>query len=615
MKHIVIIGVLFFSTVIPGISQKVKYKDLFILLKAENYSDADRYLRAFLKGDPDHPNANYYMGRMLQSYLDEQDLMNNNDRIIELADSSVRYLNKSLNITTEKYVKKHDDDYYAEFKRRDMRSAKFVVKISDVQLDMEERMTAVKKFKADVSKIFVHYNLAVSFYDSTLNYYEKIKENAEFINVLYFNSGPDQLILFRRLASRYDSSIYNFNIYTNLMKEVGKKDMVQRVVENPIETYPLTNIIKPNFDAKMVEYWNFQKWAVSIEDIVLKQIYPLKKRMVSFDSRLFELHDRILKDSLDARPEIFRLATENVAREIVEFDDFALPAAIYNYRIAEINIHSAFNYWHKVVEDTTHVGVKLDVLTDLRNQQRGNVILLKTLTDANNDNERLIFKEFITARYQDDNGMAEFIRLQTLDVQNDSLLLAGWFAKVLEEDKYAYWNEESIALKVGDQIDNDDATKFSTLMIDSISDRNLGFYAWMESASSLSLSFGISPSSRALDTLYSVHINPSVSSGQEIINLKVLSDAMEEQQRVWVLNTTHTDDNAKYKVQVFTTDLTKGAGWNKEFSVNGIPISVKYEGSSQSVTLIGENEEPLIILDVSGEVLVNPKSGEGQIDN
>jgi hypothetical protein len=268
-----------------------------------------------------------------------------------------------------------------------------------------------------------------------------------------------------------------------------------------------------------------------------------------------------------------------------------------------------------VVEDTTHVGVKLDVLVDLRKQQRGNVILHKTLTDANNADERSIFKAFITERYQDDNGMAEFIRLQTIDVQNDSLLLAGWFAKVLEEDKYAYWNEESIALKVGDQIDNDEASKFSTLMIDSISERNLGFYAWMENASSLSLSFGISPSSRALDTLYSVHINPSVSSGQEIINLKVLSDAMEEQQRVWVLNTTDRDDNAKYKVQVFTTDLTKGAGWNKEFSVNGIPTSVKYEGSSQSITLIGENEEPLIILDVSGEVLVYPKSGEGQIDN
>ena len=106
MKHIIIVGVLLFSTFIPGKSQKVKYKDLFILLKAENYSDGDRYLRAFLKEEPDHPSANYYMGRMLQSYLEDQDLVNNEDRIVELADSSVKYLNNALSLTTEKYVKK-----------------------------------------------------------------------------------------------------------------------------------------------------------------------------------------------------------------------------------------------------------------------------------------------------------------------------------------------------------------------------------------------------------------------------------------------------------------------------------------------------------------------------
>jgi hypothetical protein len=395
------------------------------------------------------------------------------------------------------------------------------------------------------------------------------------------------------------------------MKEIGKKDEAQRVVENPVETYPLISI-KPEFNAKIVEYSNFQEWAVNTEDIVLKQIYPLKKRMVSFDKRLFELHDRIIKDSLDARPEIFRLATENVAREIVEFDELALPAAIYNYRIAEINIHSAFNYWHKVVEDTTHVGLKLDVLTDLRKQQRGNVTLLKSLVDANNENERLIFREFIAERYQDDSGMAEFIRLQTLDVQNDSLLLDTWFAKVKDEDKYAYWKEESIALKVGDQINNDDASKFSTLLIDSISDRNLGFYAWMENASSLSLSFGISPSSRSLDTLYTVQINPLVVNDQEVVNLQYLSDSLGANQRVWVLNSTEPDSDSNFKIQVFTTDLSQGAGWNKEFSVSELPKEIKFDENNQTFSLIGNNEEAILVLDEYGtEQETTESEGDG----
>ena len=600
MKHIVLVGVLLFSTIIPGISQKVKYKDLFILLKAENYSDADRYLRAFLKEEPKHPNANYYMGRMLQNYLEELELIDEQERIVELADSSIIYLNRSLSLSTEKYIKKNADNYYEEFKRRDMRSAKFVVKLSDIQLDMEERMAAVEKFKADASNLFTHFSLAVSYYDSALNYYNILAQNAATINLLYFKSGPDQLLLFRRLASRYDSSIYHFNIYLSLVGEVGTKDMVQSVVENPIESYPLTNVVKPDFGAEIVEYMNFQEWAVRTEDIVLKQIYPLKKRMVSYDIQLFELHETIINDSADARPEIFRLATENVAREIVEFDELALPAALYNYRIAEINLHSAFNYWHKAVEDTLHVGVKLDVLAELRKQQRGNVILLKNLTEANNPSERLIFKEFITERFKDDNGLAEFIKLQAIDVQDDSLLLDSWVDKVLEEDRYAYWHDESIALKVGDEIANDDATKFSTLMIDSISERILGFYAWMENTSSLSLSFGISPSSRSLDTLYTVQINPLLVNGQELINQQFLSDSLGADQRIWVFNSNEPDSASNYQIQVFTTNLSQGAGWNKEYLVSEIPQAIKIDQTNNTVSLIGNNEEAILILDEYG---------------
>jgi hypothetical protein len=612
MKHIILIGFLFSSTIIPGFSQKVKYKSLFILLKAENYYDGDRYLRGFLKEEPEHPNANYHMGRMLQSYMAEQDLLNSSARIIELADSSLRYYKKALNITTEKYVKKHDDDYYAEFERRDMRSAKFIVKLSDVQLDMETRMAAVKKFKLDVVNLINHLSSAINLYDSSLNYYQRIKANAGSTNLLYFNSGPDELLLFRKLAARYDSSIYHFQTFQALMKDMGNGNAKQKLVEKQIEYYPLDSLDRPDFYATTVKLWNYAEWANSTEDVVLKQIYPLKKRMASFDERLKVLHNKIINDSLDARPEIFRLATENVARDIVNYDDSSLPAAIYNYRIAEINYHSAINYWHKVVADTSHVGVKLDVLEDLRKQQRGNVKLLECLTEANNASERLIFREFIVERYQDDNGMAEFIRQQTIDVQNDSLLLDKLLTETREEDKYAYWQSESIALEVGSQISNADSAQFSTVMIDSLFDRVLGFYAWMENAGSLALSFGISPSSRTLDTLYTVPIDTIVAADGDMAALQFLSDSIGVQKRVWVLNTTQPDNDSKYSVQVFTTNLTDGIGWNKEFIINDIPQAIKFNETNQSFTLTGKNEEPLLLLNENGEeqVIEDVEGGE-----
>jgi len=600
MKHILLITAILFSSLVPGFSQKVKYKELFFLLKAENYTDADHYLRIFLKEEPEHPNANYYMGRMLQSYLTEQDMLNSSARVIELADSSLLYYGKALNLTTEKFIKKRDE-YYVDFKRRDIRTGKFTVKISDIQLDIEQRMAAVKKYKSDVSKMILHFNSAVSLYDSTISYYLSIVEGAGSTNVLYFNTGPDELQLLRKLAARYDSSVFHLQTFQALMKELGTKAVTQKFVESTIEIYPLDTVAKPDFYSETVEVWNYNEWAKSAEDVILKQVYPLKKRMLAFDLKLKELHDTIINDSLDARPEIFRLATENVARDIEDFDDSSLPAAIYNYRIAEINLHSAINYWYNIVADTSHVGVKLDVLDDLSKQQRGNAKLLKSLQESNNGYERLVFSEFITERYQDENGIEEFIAAQTADVYNDSLLLATLHDEVMEEDKYAYWHNESIVLEAGSQISNPDSSKYSTVMINPLSERDMGFYAWMEKADSLALAFSISPSSRTLDTLYTIPINSLVAGNKDILDLKFMSDSLATQERVWVLNSTELDVDSSYQIQVFTTHLSRGAGWNKEFSVKEIPNAIKFLQDRQKIALLGINEETILLLNANGE--------------
>ena len=612
MKHIIIAGFLVLTSVVPCISQKVKYKDLFILLSAENYSDGDRYLRAFLLEEPDHPHANYYMGRMLQSYMEEEDILKSSDRIIELADSSSRYLNKALNLTTEKYVKKKDD-YYAEFQRRDMRTAKFSIKLSDVHLDMESRMKVINDYKTAVSQLSVHFDIAVNYYDSTLYYYEQIKEKSASTNALYFNSGPDEFKVYRSMASCYDSSLYNFNRFQTLIKEVGKNNDAQKLVIKPIESYPLTNIVKPDFYAQTVEFWNFKEWSTGIEDVILKQIYPLKKRMISFDEKLYDLFERIVNDSLDARPEVFRLATENVARDLVDYDKLSLPAAIYDIRIAEINYHSAINYWYNVVADTMHVGLKLDVLNSMQSQQRGNAKLLKRLVAANNELERAVFKDYIAERYQDESGLTAFIESQSNDVKNDSILLYTWFTEVRDQDNFTYWHEESIALKIGEQIDNNDSIKYSTFIVEEKSERVYGFYAWMEKAQSVSLSFGISPSSRLLDTLYTAQISPEVIEGRDLHDLQFISDSIATDERIWVLNSTESVEDSTYQIQVITTDLNGGIGWSKEFSVSEMPKEVKFDATNQSIILIDSKEEPILVLNEDGEE-VPPSGGPSEED-
>ena len=80
-------SILFFLCLMTeGFAQKVKYKDLFVLLRVENYTDADKFLRIYLTQEPDEAHANYAMGKMLQTYLDEGDLLNGSARLMEMAE-------------------------------------------------------------------------------------------------------------------------------------------------------------------------------------------------------------------------------------------------------------------------------------------------------------------------------------------------------------------------------------------------------------------------------------------------------------------------------------------------------------------------------------------------
>jgi hypothetical protein len=609
MKHILITFILLISTIIPGVSQKVKYKNLFVLLAAENYQDADRYLRAFLKENPNHPHANYVMGKMLQSYLGEQDILKNSSRIVEIADSALTYLNKGLTLTTEKYIKKHDEDYYAEWKRRDMRTAKFTVKLSDFQLDVETRVEAINTYKSDVSELIVHFNSAVSLYDSTLNYYDILKSKASTINILYFNTGPDELLVFRRLAARYDSCLVNFQTFQTMIKDLSKNSIHQEVVEKTIESYPIEVNSKPDFHAETVEFLNFKEWSEKTEDVILKQVYPLKKRMVAFDETLKDLHDKVISDSLDARSQIFKLATGNVARDIMDFDDPSLPAAIYNYRIAEVNYHSAINYWYKVVADTLNIGLKLDVIKDLINQHTGNARLLETLILMNNAKEKLIFKDFIRERYLDDAGIQKLVDEQTDDVQKYSALLLSWLHDAEERDKFTQWHDESIALEAGGLTGTIDTVKYSTIIADSLSGRDIEFYAWRQESDSLSLCFNIAPSSRYQDTLYMVAIDDRISADKDVINMPYISNSLTSQERIWVFNTINHDVDSMYVVQVIRTHINDGVRWSKDFQLRDIPATVKFDEMSRSLTITGRHEQELLILGDDGEVLVEAKEG------
>jgi hypothetical protein len=303
------------------------------------------------------------------------------------------------------------------------------------------------------------------------------------------------------------------------------------------------------------------------------------------------------------------LATENVAKDIDEYHTNSLPSAIYNYRLAEINYHSAVNYWYSNVSDTIDVGVKLSLLEDFGKQFSGISQLLATLKTSNTATERLLFHDYITEIYKDESGVESFIAGQSSEVQRDGELLDEWKLQVRDEDKRTLWIRDSIPMLVGVEIVNSDSLKYSTVMIDSLGNRRLGFYALREDLNMVSLTYGISPSSRVLDTLYSIPIDPLLVE-QRLINLHYLADSLGTNRRVWVLNTTVPNKTAKFKTQIFVTDLNEGTEWEKTVDLKMAARELILDDEKKIIRIIGDNDEALLVLNISGEEVDQDSEGQ-----
>ena len=142
--------------------KKVKYdKDIFPLIAAKNFDQAIPMIFTYLS-DPkneSHANANLQIGLFYENRVNSLHIVNDSTAILGASDTSVIYLSKAKALITEKELKKNDE-FYQDFYRRDLRSGEFGIKISDVHLDIENKLESLRNINKYAHTIYVNlYNL------------------------------------------------------------------------------------------------------------------------------------------------------------------------------------------------------------------------------------------------------------------------------------------------------------------------------------------------------------------------------------------------------------------------------------------------------------------------
>src|SRR5262249_7392094 len=148
-----ILALLSFSTH----AQKVKYKDLIVLLTSKQYEKAEPFLKRYLKENDDNPNAYLFMGIIFQEKALREDPLLRTAFLCGTIDSALLNYDQAYKTITDKELRKNDE-YYEPYMRRDLRTGKFVIKLSDVQLDIETRTRNLKERKEKVKLLKGHFD-------------------------------------------------------------------------------------------------------------------------------------------------------------------------------------------------------------------------------------------------------------------------------------------------------------------------------------------------------------------------------------------------------------------------------------------------------------------------
>jgi hypothetical protein len=355
MARLLIVLLVFSTLQAPLFAQKIKYKDIYPLLKAKRYEEGAPFLSSFLQREPDHASALYHYGISFQLKVENMDLFGDPQIAKSYADSAATFLAKAKSFVDEKELRKNDE-YWQEFSRRDMRTGKFGIKVSDVHLDIEQRIDKVNAYSENFSGFQTTFDLAVSSYLKAVDLYDQILTDYTGYNEFLLRGAYEEKERINAIRIAYDSFSSQYERMLESLKVLGKRAFEPEIIVLEIMAFDEKAARVPDFKHNNPEIYNFLEWTRKVNEIIDSRILPMQTSVVDEYKKLEAMGRAIAKQATIDTSSIPLTLDGDLYNLVLEFDQESILFPLFKTKIMDVrSAYLSSPHYHQQLNDSINI--------------------------------------------------------------------------------------------------------------------------------------------------------------------------------------------------------------------------------------------------------------------